>query len=300
MKLQKLSIPVKNPLVWLYVGGGLLLLGAVFLWCFKIGNDPQRVFWATIDRGLTTRGVTIAADQEEGDTTVKRLIRFSLGANNLSHSRTDFTQGSTRVVSETIGTPTVDYSQYVSIKTEEKKKDGTRINPAKVIGVWSKNDQGGQFFSQSVLGGSLPVGGLVVPIGKLSQKDRAEIVAQARKDGVYKTDFSKVKKERKSGRLLYTYEVSVQPVGYVALIKHFSQSAGLHALDQVVPADYKTQQAFKVKITVDVYARQVIEVAALDAKSRQKYLDYGLPVQVAVPTQTISSIEMQKRLADLQ
>lgn len=301
MKLKKISIPVKNPLLWLYVGGGLLLIGAALIWCFKLGSDPERVFWATVERGLASQGVTIEAKQENGDTTITQLVRYSLGGDNYSQARSVFDQGKTHVVSEMIGTPTTDYTRYVSIKTDQKRKDGGPINFSKVVGVWSKSEQGGQFFAQAALGGGLPVGGMVVPIGQVDPKTRDALIAQAKQETVYAVDFTKVKKERIGGRLFYTYEVGIQPTSYVALLKRFSQELGLHNLDQLNPSDYKGQPVFKVALTVDVYAQQVVEAqAAQNNKTRQTYSGYGIPVRPTLPTQTISATELQKRLSDLQ
>lgn len=300
MNLRKIAIPVKNPLVWLYVAGGLLLIAAAGLWCFKLSVEPERVFWKTVERGLATGGVTIEADQENGDATVRQVIRYSLGANNLSHSRTVFTQGNTRAVSEMLGTLGADYSRYVSIKTDQKKKDGRSLDLSKIVGVWAKSDQGGQVFSQAVLGGGLPVGGMVVPIGKLDPEARGRLLRKIQDDAAYKVDFSKVKKKRADGRLLYTYEVEIQPVAYVALMKNFAQALGLHDLDSLDPQNYKGQPAFKVELTIDARAQQAVTAVAVENKSRQTYSGYGLPVQAALPAQTISTLELQKRLSDLQ
>lgn len=300
MKLQKISIPVKNPLLWLYVGGGLLLIGAVLVWCFKISADPERAFWATFERGLSARGVTIEASQENAGSSLNQTIRYSLGADNYSQSRTVFDQGKTKVVSEMLGTPTKDYTRYISIKTDQKKKDGGEIDFSGVVGAWAKEDQGGNFFSQSVLGGGLPVGGMVVPIGHVDREARAAIMQQTKQDAVYAIDFSKTKKERVDGRLFYTYEISIQPVGYVAMIKRFSQQLGLHALDQLEPADYKGQQAFKVALTVDVYAQQVVAAQAVEGKNRQTYSGYGISFRPELPAKTITATELQKRLSNLQ
>jgi len=290
--------------LWLYIGGALLLIAAVWLWCFKISVDPERTFWATIERGMTTRGVTIQAEQAANGSSAKQTIRFSLGAANMSHARTTVVpQTGTTVVSETIGTPTADYTRYLDIKTDQKKRDGGKMDFSKVLNVWSKS--GGstaQLFTQAVFGSSLPVGGMGVPLGNLPAETRERLMKQVRDDVVYQTDFNKVKKERAGGRLLYTYDVSLQPVAYVAMVKSFAQSIGQHGLDQINPADYKGQQPFKLKITIDVRARQVVTVTADEGGAKQTYSGYGVPVQIELPEdkETISSAELQKRLNNLQ
>jgi hypothetical protein len=299
MTLKRLK---KNPLLWLYVGGAVLLVVAVWLWCFKISVDPERTFWATIEHGLANRGVTIQSEQESGGARAKQTIQFSLGAENLSHARTSVnTQPGTTVVSETIGTPTVDYTRYLDIQTDQKKRDGGKMDFSKVLNIWSKGAEGSaQLFTQAVFGSTLPVGGMGVPLGNLSAEARDRLMRQIRDDVVYQIDFSKVKKERLNGRLVYTYDASLQPVAYVAMVKSFAQSIGLHGLDEINPADYKGQQPFKLKITVDVRARQVVTIAANEGPAKQTYSGYDVPVQTDLPKETISSAELQKRLADLQ
>src|SRR5262245_39588646 len=115
---------VKGPLPWLYAGGALLLIVAGILWCFKVGHQPERVFWQTIERSLSIRGVTINADQNRSGTSAKQIIRYSFGAQNLSHTLTTLKQGNTTVVNEVLSTPTEDYTRYVSIKTDQKRADG--------------------------------------------------------------------------------------------------------------------------------------------------------------------------------
>lgn len=294
-------ISKKNPLLWLYLVGAILLLGAALAWCFIISNNPERVFWKTIERGLATSGVTIAAKQTTNGTTADQLIRYSLGANNVSHSVTTLSQDGTTVKNEMIGTPTVDYSRYLEIKTTQKKADGSNIDVSKLLGVWAKGQEGsGQFFAQAVFGGSLPIGGMGVPIGNVSPEARARLVKQAKDSGAYTTDFAKVKKERVNGRMQYTYETTVKPAAYVALMKEFAQSLGLHGLDQVDPASYKDQPSFKLQITVDTKAQHVVRIKADDTKSEQSYSGYDVPVQVELPKQTITGQQLQQLLSEVQ
>lgn len=291
----------KSPLVWLYAGGAVLLLAAAAVWCFKISLDPERVFWATIERGLATRAVTVQAKQESAGTTADQTIRISFGAENRSHSLTTLSQGGTLVKTEMIGTPTLDYTRYVNVITDQKKVDGTPIDPSKILGVWAKGQEGtGQFFNQAVFGFSMPVGGMGVPIGHLSPEHRATLVKQIRDDVAYQLDFSKTKKEWTNGRLLYTYDISVQPVGYIAMMKQLSSLTGLHSLDDVNPKDYTAQEPFGLKVTIDVRSRQVVRVSSPERGSEQNYVSYDVPVQIALPTNAISGTEMQKLLSDLQ
>lgn len=296
-----LRISKKSPLFWLYVVGVVLLFIAGWLWCSVISVNPERVFWGTIQHGLTSRGVTVAAEQSANGTSIKQTIRYSLGANNLSHSISILSQQGTTIKNEMIGTPTIDYTRYVDIKTDQKKADGSAINFTKLLGVWAKSEEGrNQFFPQAVFGSSLPIGGLGVPMGNVSPDARNRLLSQIKDTNAYKIDFRKVKKERSHGRLLYTYSADVRPAAYVAVMKQFAKDVGLHGLDQVDPQMYKDQPSFKLSIAVDARARNIIRITAVENKSTQTYSGHDVPVQVAVPEHPITGQRLRQLLSELQ
>lgn len=279
----------------------MLAIIAAVLWCVKLSINPERVFWATIEHSLSTHGVTVQAEQDNNGTTINQTIQYSMGANNISHAVTTLSQQGTTVTNETIGTTALDYTRYVSIKTDQKKADGSPLDVSKVEGVWAKGAGGsGQFFAQSVFGSSLPAGGLGVPVGNLSPEARAKLLRLIQSENVYQVEFSKTKKERVGGRLLYTYEATLQPVAYLTFLKEFAKSVGLHDLDQLDPSTYKSQKPFKVTITVDVRAKNVIALASSDTGAKQTYSAHDVPASVDLPKQAISGAELQKLLADLQ
>lgn len=298
---MKLKIPKKSPLLWLYAAGALLILVAVGFWCYKMNTDPERVFWATIDRGLATQAVTLHSKQNSQGTNIDQTIRFSLGAENISHSWTTLSQTGTTVVNEVIGTPAADYTRYVDVKTDQKRPDGTPVDVSKILGVWAKGPDGtGNFFTQAVFGAALPVGGMGVPIGNLQPEARAKLAKQIRDDVVYQISFASTKKQRVNGRLFYTYDAVIQPVAYVAMMKQFSGSLGLHGLEQLNPEDYKGQKPFQLQIKIDVAARHVVSVAASDTSGIQTYSSYDVPVQVEPPKKTITGNQLQQLLSNLQ
>ncbi len=291
----------KRPLAWLYVGGGVALAAAVGVWCYNASFNAERVFWNTIERGLATRSVTIQADQAAEGSTAKETVRYSLGVDNLAHSFTTLTQGGTTVQTEMIGTASATYSRFLDVKTDQTKTDGTPIDFSKLVGIWSEVDGvGGQFFAQTLLGVSLPVGGTGVPIGELPAQKRATLMKQIRDDHVYQVAFDKVKKERVNGRMHYTYDVSLQPVAYMALMKHFAQGLGLHDLDQLDPKAYEGQPSLSLQMTIDVNAQQIVRVSDPNRGGSQTYSGYGIPVQVTPPQNAISGAELQQMLSQLQ
>jgi hypothetical protein len=291
----------KSPLLWLYLGGALLLIVAAWLWWARISTDPERVFWSTIEQSLTTRGVTVVAEQGNGGSSVRQIMQYSIGGTNFSHNLTDLNQQGTKVRSEIIGTPPLDYTRYVSIKTDQKKADGSDLDFSKLVGEWTKGGEGsGQVFAQSVIGSSLPLGGMGVPVANVPPKARAELIRQMHDDMVYQASFNKVKKERVSGRLLYTYDVALQPVAYVALMKEFAKAVGLRGLEQLDPKAYEGQPSFKLRMVVDARAHHIVRLISPENGYEQTYTAYDIPARPELPNKTITSEELQKRFSDLQ
>jgi hypothetical protein len=177
-----------------------------------------------------------------------------------------------------------------------------------VVNVWAKSDDvaqsgtqgsGHKLFAEAVLGIGLPIGTIPVPIGEVAPKHRESMLRQIRDNKPYKVSFKDVKKERKDGRLLYTYEVEIQTILYVSLMKDFAKRLDLHELDQVDPNTYKTAQPLKTKLTIDATARQLVGVDNGQQGVAQAYRGHGLPIKVTLPKDYISAGELRQRLLEL-
>jgi hypothetical protein len=299
MSIQALK---RKPLLFIYTAGIVLLLIAGWLWWNSTSTKTDRVWWGMINQSLATNGVTVQASQDNSGTTVNQTIQFSMGGQNMSHSLTTLTQTGTTVQDEMIATPTVDYTRYVSVKTDQKTAKGKALDFSKVTGVWAKRDGQAQLFSQDVLGTGLPLGGVAVPIANLTPSVRTKLVDQIRTQGVYDISFKDkdVKKEHQNGRLVYIYTAKIQPVLYASMMKSLAKSVGIHDLDSLDPNSFSTQQPFQMKLTVDAHARQLLSAEAIGADIKQTYSSYDVPVEVSIPKNTITSTELQKRLTELQ
>lgn len=275
-----------------------MLVLAGWLWFARISVEPERVFWGAVERGLSTSSVTMRGEQSYDGMTSEQIVRYSLGAENLSHALTTLSQGGTTIKNEIIGTPDMDYIRYLSIQADPQQADGD-ADFSSVIGVWAEGQGGAQLFGQSLFGAGMPAGVIGMPIGQVSPDDRTQLLQQIKDDVVYQVDFDKVKKEREDGRLLYVYDVNVQPVAYIALMKSFFQKLGLRDLDAADPSAYAGQQAFQLQIAIDARARQMVRVTSPDTGATQTYSDYGVPVQLQIPDDAISFSELQKRISDL-
>lgn len=299
---EPLNTIKKYPMRSLYGAGVLLLVLGSWLWWAKLSTNPERVFWSTVSQSLSTSAVTIQAQQSSNGASLSQTVQYSLGASNLSHSLTTLNQNGTTVVDELVGTPSADYTRYVSVHTNQKNKNGTALNFASILGVWAKTDikTQPQLFGQAVLGTSLPIGGVALPVANLDSVQRTKLVQEIKADSVYQTDYKAAKKQRVNGRLQYVYAVSVQPVAYAALMQRFAQLMGIHALDQLDPTSFKGQQASHLQLTIDVRSQQVVAAAVPAAGAMQTYSGYDVPVSIAVPSHPITVQALQQRLTRLQ
>jgi hypothetical protein len=298
---EPLNTMKKKPLLTLYIFGALLLVAAGLLWWTKTSINPERVFWSTVDQSLSSSAVTIQADQKSNGTSVHQTVQYSMGAQNMTHSLTKLSQGNTVVQNELIGTPTTDYTRYVSVKTDQKTASGKNLDFSNIIGVWAKGEAGqNQLFSQGVLGIGLPLGGVAMPIGNLQATQRHKLIKEIKNNVVYQTDYNKAKKQTVNGRLQYVYSVDVQPVAYATLMQHFAQLVGMHDLDSLDPKTFQGQQAIKMKLTIDVRSRHLVAVEMESSGDKQTYAAYDVPVTITEPAKPISTTELQDRLSHLQ
>lgn len=304
---EKLSAITKREYWYLYVIGIAVLAVSATLWLNRVYLSPQRVFWSMVNSSLSTRGVTTELNQSAQGSSLKQIVQMELGTTNMAHSLTTLQQGNTQVKTEIIGTSEADYTRYRSIETDQKNAQGKPLDVSKVVGVWSKSDDipqtatqssGHQLLAQAVLGVGLPVGSVPVPIGEVTPGQREDLLREMKSEGLYKLSFKDVKKHRKNGRLLYTYDVKVQTILYVRIMKEFARDLGLHELDGVDPNTYQSARPLAVKLTVDAYSHQLISVDSGQGYT-QGYAGYGLPLKAVLPDNPISSKELQARLSSL-
>ena len=286
---------------WFIAGGLALLLVSGGVWWCKISVSPERVFWGMIEQSLSTSGVSMSSTMQQGEASLEQHMQYSLGAESRALSNTTLRQGGTVVVTDVLGTLGADYTRYAHIQTERTNASGGPLDLSKILNVWAKTEGApgtSQLLSQTILGLSLPLGSIPVPIGDLNATQRQKLVNQIRNEDVYKTTFKDAKKETKNGRLHYVYEVKIQAIPYVHLMKEFSKQVGLKDLEQIDPNDYQGE-ALTVQLTVDARAKRLVEVYIPANDFRQQFSAYDVPVAVQIPVDSVPAEELQKRLSEL-
>jgi hypothetical protein len=207
-------------------------------------------------------------------------------------------QGQAVITTESIGTLQNDFVRYLDIKTDQKNSSGSSFDFSNVLSVWGKsgdNKEAGeeaQLFSQTVLG--------VVPIANLPLSARQELLRQIQNDKVYTVDYGTVKRAKSNGRPVYTYDVTVEPVAYINMLKTFAHSLGLTQLDQVDSSQYANTPALKFSFEVDVWSAQLTKVTYIESNRTETYSAYGARALVNQPKDTITLEELQTRLQSIQ
>lgn len=287
-----------EPYLWAYIVGSVALIASSILWWFFVYLGPQHVFWSMIHSSLASASVTTVSSQKSGANSLEQLVHVDT-QKQLAQSLTTLKQDNTTVKTEIIGTTAADFTRYLAIESQAK------ADTSKVKNVWSKSDDtkqtdtqagGHQLYAQAALGIGLPIGSVPVPIADMPADRRQALYEYIRNQNVYQPDFAHVKKERKEGRLLYTYDVKIQTVLYVSLMKAFAKDLGLHELDAANPNSYQNNPLITVSLTVDALSHQLSSVNFTQLGYSMKYTAYGVALQVMPPKQFISNAELQQRL----
>jgi hypothetical protein len=306
--MEQNSSPLDIPRLpfYLYITGVIVLLLTWWLWWAKASITPSGVFSGMLSNSLSVSSTTLSLLQS-GDTGTKEAVQMQFGGNPLAHASTTLSQNANTVKTETIGTPTADYTRYTSIKTNKTDKNGKSLNLSNIQNVWAKTtaaeaakQQNTPLFQQAVLGIGLPLGSVPVPMGNMNSKDRTALLEQIKTDNVYSPNFAKMKKGTVNGRLAYAYPVTLQPVTYARLMQNFAKAMGLHKLDAFDPNSLSGQQPIEMTLVVDAHAKQLVEIDYASGNYKETYSSYGAIIPVNIPKNPISNTELQQRLSVLQ
>lgn len=293
-QLEQLDKPWFFRLAW--AGGAFLFILAGYLWWNYASINPERVFWGTVSNNLVITGVTKHTVTDQQDGSMDQYQQISLGAQNVVKSEATIDQkaidaASTNISTETIATPTVDYSRYTKIKTEPKAGTTKTYDFSSALNIWSKQsveESGNGAFGEALYG--------ILPFSLLQSKDRNQIVAQMKQNKAYTVDYSKVVKHSDKGRLIYDYTVSVDAQQYVAALKAIDKANGLNQLQSVDPSQYSGSQPVEVKVSIDAHAQQLVSIAYPNNSRTETYSAYGVFNGVPIPDKAISQSELQDKL----
>lgn len=300
MEQSKQSILVRAGILLIIATG----IGGWYYWT-NVFDNPGRVFDNMLTTVLSSPSVTKQITQTEGEQSLNQTLQLTTEPTAQAHGRNVLDQGAgTVIITESIGAQKADYVRYNSIKTEQKNDQGKDFDFGRVLNLWGKvtTDQttgsAPQLYNQTVLG--------VVPMANLSLSQRQQLIAQIKKDEVYKVDFSKAQRQRVDGRYVYTYPVTLDPVTYIKMLKTFSAQLGMHQLDNVSVEDYAGSPALGFAFTVDILSGQLTKIVYVNPEDPthpnriETYSAYGARVVVPEPRDYIGLTDLQTRLQQVQ
>lgn len=255
-----------------------------------------------LETSLATKSYVVETEQAAQGYTFKQLVHVDTGR-SVAHSLLNITQQGNHVKTEALGTPTTDYSRFLSIAPTTQS-----MQTAKVLNVWSSNEltpqtdtapSGQQLYVQSTLGIGLPIGSVPVPIVDFNERDRRELLRRITNERIFIPNVAGVRKERKNGRQVYTYDVQVQAIPYIRLMQVVAKQLGVSSLDSVDPNTYGNSQNVRVKMSIDVLSRRLVSVDSGQGFS-QRYTAYDVPVKTEIPRNAIPATEFQRRLQEVE
>ena len=285
-----------------FVAGLLIFVGAGFVWFNKVHSNANNVFWGMVDSSFSSYGRSSAVKQSDGAQNIEQeqTTRLQLGAQNVAVSESRLVQNSgtdnqVMVTTQSIGTPTENFTRYSEININQKLADGSTPDFSKLENTWASEkilSPGNSAFVQAIYG-SLGH----VPVGNLSSKSRSEILNYIKKNKVY--DVKSFNKETRDNRPVYAYEAEVDMAKYVTMLKMFDAAIGLNELKGVEPKQFENQEPIQVTMAVDILNRNLVEFSYKGAAQSEKLGSYGATRQVALPSETISSQELQQALQSI-
>lgn len=273
----------------------VILVVAVWFWWCNVYEGQQSVFWGMINNNLATSSIGRHVVQQNQGQTLEQDIQLYFGGINGSHSFITLSQDNngakTTVKSETIGTPTADYSRYTSIKTAQRNSKNQVVNTSGLINIWAKTGQlagapnTGQYFNQAIF--------TIVPYGNFDAGTRQQLVKFIRDNKVY--SLTTVKNTKVNGKAAYIYTVNVRAAAYIATMAEYVKALGLGDLG-LDAEQYQNSPALQVQFTVAKTSRQLLAINYPASQQEETFYSQGLEGYLPVPSKTIPLSELQTRI----
>lgn len=274
----------------------LVVLVTLGLWQYHNSTNADRVFWGMVDDTMQTTSYTRHAQQKSGSQSVDQVFITAAAPQHKLFSDSVFTQtgvDSATAVTENLGTPTADYVRYTQIETAQD------LDFRKLLNIWGVAESqapgktAAQLYNQAVLG--------VIPTGNLSAEQRREVIKIMRDNKAYSFTLMSTKRSLPFGRPTLSYNVIVNPVGYISALKQFATYVGLNHLEEVNPADYESARTLSFMVDVDGWSHQMTAVSQIGDAKIEDITGRNMKRElIDVPSDAIPVEELQAKLQAVQ
>ncbi len=287
-----------NQKVYLQTGlmvGIVVLLGCTWLWWVKVYTNPRNIFSDMLSNSLNTYGVTKTTTQDDTSGKLTQITQAQFGSQNLVQEKSTITQptesGDATVTTEAIGNGTDNFVRYVDISVPTQK-DKAPLDFSALKGIWGKQPTepgvGNSSFSEVLYGAVL--------FGYLPSKERSELLHMINDTDIYNVDYGKLTYKNENGKDVIVYPVQIATQPYVQLLKRYDEMLGLKLMSQVSPDEYANSPAISLSLSIDKTSRTLTKVSYSGGQREEVLSGYGIHKNVTIPTNTISSTELEGKL----
>ena len=284
-----------NRLVISIIVLGCIVAGlTTWTWWKHVYTEPKHVFDRMLSESLSVGSVTKGTIETASGQDLNQTSQLTVSPQPSVRTKTNASQGSSSINTESIAFPDREYFRYTDIKTSQQ--DGSATTPDKykdVLSVWGYSSAASsgteaQLFDQTLLG--------VIPVAQLQPQQRQELLTQITSSKVYQVNYDSVKRQRIDGRDVYVYQVGINPRAYVNMLKSFASMVGSDQLATVDPSAYPESPLLNVEMTVDVWSGYLQKVVYADNARTETFAAYGGRYRIEEPTDSIPLLQLQSQL----
>ncbi|HUC95352.1 MAG TPA: hypothetical protein VMR76_00145 [Candidatus Saccharimonadia bacterium] len=270
----------------------LFILFGYHLYESNYGN-PKTVFYGMLLNNLSTSsfGETVVSPQPNGYTA--QYSQINTGSQNIVMSKEVqdevVSAKPNRIVTLSIGTPSTDYSSYLSVQTSQKISSSYK----KIIGIWGRNSpngmsgQGGQLFQASLLNPFLFASGSTRLTNRLMDFIRVNKVYTIllQKRATYKS------------RPVISYKLGINLKQFSKLLNMYSEGIGYK--NSATTTNYSNNASTEVNAMVDVLSKDLISINFVGSSVTQWYSSYGIRQSINIPSHWIPLQQLKNKIITL-
>lgn len=272
----------------------LIVLSGFVILFNRVYSDPAHVFWGMISNNLSTPGVTRELVQKSDTIQTDSLTRLWFGPQPLVRSLRKINDSSSgvpaKITLESIANFQDVYQHYSFIDQPgslgQKKPDFSKL-----YGLWLKNGgtsaNNGQVFNSGLLG--------FLFFGNFDPMQKSAFLKYLKSSHLYVVDYAHVGKSN-SGRRTYTYNVMLNPQGYIGSARLYFKQLGLPKNNWVESGAAVSNLSAQAQISVDVLSREPVRISYPGKNAAEAFKAFGLNSPVSLPSKTVSLSDYQNAL----
>ena len=281
----------------------LLLAVSGYLEYTRVYLTPERRFWMAMENNLSVPSVVRTVQTGgTGNLSVEKT-RLTFGAqavqDKVSSVSLKNATADSNVTTETITTPTNQYVRYKTIRSNEKKEDGSSYDFSSVLNVWASQglatdeasaDDQRLTFEQPLI--------TLAMFGNLKPEARKQVIQELKTSGAYEVDTKTPTYSVIDGQKYIQYSVRVKTKKYVEVLQHHFTKMGYGTFPPLDSNNYtenaRVNSFFAVNMRNNTLARIEFNGQA------ENYSDYGVTMPVVIPKDPITVDELQTKLQNAQ